>query len=152
MSLNNPRPVKVIEVKVDLPEVYPVILFQEIEPPYRTLRFSIGTSEAISISMALKKISAPRPLTHDLFADVLKEFEIMVETVRITGKKDGNYRCELVLSNARFGNKIIDCRPSDGIALALRQQMYVPIVVEESLFDQVQTDVDIDSIKQSEVE
>lgn len=136
MNLINPKPVKVVEVRVELPDIYPVVLFQEIDPPYRTLRFSVGTAEAVSISMAMKQIKAPRPLTHDLFVDVLRQFEITVESVRIVGKTEGNYHCELILSNSRFGNKIIDCRPSDALALALRQEMYVPIVVEESLFEQ----------------
>lgn len=135
MDLEHPIPVRFIEVSVNLPDVYPRVLLQEIEAPYRVLRFSIGTSEAISIAMAQKNEFAPRPLTHDLIQAIFDEFEIKLEAVRILKLDSGNFGAQIILSSSRGGNKLIDARPSDALALALRQPGYIPIVVEEKLLE-----------------
>jgi bifunctional DNase/RNase len=126
-------PVRVVEVKLELPEVYPSIVLQEEDPPYRELRFAIGTPEAVAIAAALKKVDFPRPMTHDLLSKVLSELEVSVELVRIVRQEAGNYHAELHLHDSGGGRRVIDCRPSDAIALALRQPLYVPIVVADEL-------------------
>ncbi len=79
----------------------------------------IGVAEATSIASAIKELEMARPLTHDLMADIFEETGVRVERVVITDLEDGTYFAELVLSQ---GEKalIMDSRPSDAIAIALR--------------------------------
>lgn len=93
----------------------------------------IGIAEATSIASAIKQVTMARPLTHDLMNDVFLELGIKVERVVITELKESTYYAELVLA---FGEKaiILDSRPSDAIALALRAT--APIYVMPQVLDQ----------------
>ncbi len=124
---------EVFDVFVRLPDVYPNVVLREIDPPHRELRFSVGSGEGVALSFALRRIKTPRPMTHDLIASILKAFEITVEMVRITLNDDGNYRAEIVCSGPN-GHHFIDARPSDALAISLRSDLVVPILVAISLF------------------
>lgn len=79
----------------------------------------IGLWEAISIRNALKQEVPPRPLTHDLFVDLLRSFDIELRELVIDSLEDGVYYARLILE--RDHHRVsMDCRPSDGIALSLR--------------------------------
>ena len=88
--------------------------------------------------MAQQEVQAPRPLTHDLMVDILKALNVNLVTVRINEISDGIYLSELVLSD---GSRI-ECRPSDGVALAIRTD--APILVAEEVFDKAGFVVDAD--------
>lgn len=79
----------------------------------------IGLWEAISIRNALKQEVPPRPLTHDLFVELLKSFGIDMKGLIIDSLDDGVYYARLIVE--QDGRQVsMDCRPSDGIALSLR--------------------------------
>lgn len=90
----------------------------------------IGLWEAISINSAKIKEVLPRPFTHDLFLELLDKFSISLRFLQIDSIENGVFYAQLVLS-ADHHEKYIDCRPSDGIALALRGE--VPIFVDETV-------------------
>ncbi|MGA2917330.1 bifunctional nuclease family protein [Methanoregula sp.] len=90
----------------------------------------IGIWEAVSINSAKNHELLPRPFTHDLFLDMCARFSITVRFLQIDSIEDGVYYAQLVLVNDGH-EEYIDCRPSDGIALALRGD--VPIFVDESV-------------------
>lgn len=90
----------------------------------------IGAVEATAIAFAQQGIVPPRPMTHDLFKDVLDAVGVSLEQVRITEVRDNTYYAELVLS----GGVEISSRPSDSIALALRTG--TPIYAAEPLLDE----------------
>ncbi|MFA6332300.1 MAG: bifunctional nuclease family protein [Methanoregula sp.] len=96
----------------------------------RILPIFIGIWEAVSINSARNKEILPRPFTHDLFLDLCGKFEITLRALQIDNIEDGVYYAQLVFVNNRH-EEYLDCRPSDGIALALRSD--VPIFVEESV-------------------
>jgi bifunctional DNase/RNase len=96
----------------------------------RSLPIYIGLWEAISISSVLRSESPPRPFTHDLFAETLQKFHIVIQSLQIDSLEDGVYYATLLL-NQDNQNVRIDCRPSDGIALALRCK--APIFVDETV-------------------
>lgn len=85
----------------------------------RCLPIYIGLWEAISINNAINKEISPRPLTHDLFIEFCTRFGIEVRQLYIDTLEDGVYYAHLHLICADR-EEILDCRPSDGIALALR--------------------------------
>jgi bifunctional DNase/RNase len=90
----------------------------------------IGLWEAISINSAKIKEVLPRPFTHDLFLELLEKFSISLRFLQIDSIENGVFYAQLVLS-ADHHEEYIDCRPSDGIALALRGD--VPIFVDETV-------------------
>jgi len=92
-----------------------------------SLPIFIGLWEAVSINSAKNKEILSRPFTHDLFLDLAAKFSITFHSLQIDSIEDGVYYAQLVLS-ADNHKEFIDCRPSDGIALALRAD--VPIFVD----------------------
>jgi bifunctional DNase/RNase len=79
----------------------------------------IGLWEAISINNALNRELSPRPLTHDLFVELLGTFGIKLMSLYIDTLEEGIYYATLSLMR-EDQEESLDCRPSDGIALALR--------------------------------
>jgi len=90
----------------------------------------IGLWEAVSINSAKNKEILSRPFTHDLFLDLVGKFSITIHYLQIDSIEDGVYYAQLVLSTDHH-KEYLDCRPSDGIALALRAD--VPIFVDENV-------------------
>jgi hypothetical protein len=130
------QPLSFIDVTLDLPGQYPVVVLQEFDSPYRTISIPVGMAEGNAIAFAAKHVATVRPLTHELMISIFEEFGLEVLTLRITGFEAGLYAGELVLSGAS-GQKTISCRVSDGIALCLRQRPPVPITALPSVIDQV---------------
>jgi uncharacterized protein len=96
----------------------------------RLLPIFIGIWEAVSINSAKNHEVLSRPFTHDLFLDLCGKFSISLKLLQIDSIEDGVYYAQLVFSKNGH-EEYLDCRPSDGIALALRGD--VPIFVEETV-------------------
>lgn len=96
----------------------------------------IGMAEATSIASALKQVVMSRPLTHDLFYELIVQLGMTVQSIVITELRESTYFAELVLGQ---GDKILslDSRPSDAIAMALRAS--APIYVAERVLKQART-------------
>lgn len=93
----------------------------------------IGAAEATSIASAIKQVALSRPLTHDLMYDLCEQLSVRVDRVVVTELKESTYYAELVLVQ---GDRIlmIDSRPSDAIAMALRAS--APIYVAQKVLEQ----------------
>ncbi len=128
-----------VDVVLLLPATNPVVVLQEADPPYRELRIPVGGAEGIAIGYAARGLATPRPLTHELFAKTLEEFGLTLDVVRITAVRGTAFTAEMVVSGAS-GVRLIDCRPSDAIALALRQRLPVPIMAAPSVLTRAGTD------------
>ena len=96
----------------------------------QNLPIFIGLWEAVSINSAKNREVLARPFTHDLFLDLLTKFSITLHSMQIDSIEEGVYYAQLTLSADNHAEHI-DCRPSDGIALALRAN--VPIFVDENV-------------------
>lgn len=90
----------------------------------------IGEQEATSILVAIEGAEVPRPLAHDLMRSLLETLGAQVESVAITRIDDGTFYAEITLSTEN-GERVVDSRPSDAIALASRVQ--VPIWVADDV-------------------
>jgi bifunctional DNase/RNase len=121
-----------VDVVVLLPATHPVVVLQEADPPYRELRIPVGGAEGIAIGYAARGLETPRPLTHELLARILEEVGMTLDVVRITTVRGTAFTAEMVISG-RLGARVIDCRPSDAIALALRHRLPVPIMAAPSV-------------------
>jgi uncharacterized protein len=128
------RVMDVEDVSLDLPSQFPTVTLVEAEPPLRTLTFPIGLTEGTALALALRRMDSVRPMTHELFAQVLQRVRIDVIAVRLIGRDQGNYLAELDLM-ATNGRERIICRPSDGLVLALRMPVPAPILVDERLLE-----------------
>ncbi len=107
-----------VGVRVELPTNQPIVLLREAEGE-RFLPIWIGGVEAQAIAFALQGMSTPRPLTHDLFRDVIAALDVTVRRGVIVELRDGTFYADLVLE--RGGEEIVvSARPSDAIALAVR--------------------------------
>lgn len=117
-----PVPVVVLEV-ADEDDIVPIF---------------IGFNEATSIARGLEAEDIGRPLTHDLLLDVMEELGSRVDRVVVNEIKEradgrgGTYIADLHVQTPR-GETVIDCRPSDSLALAARTN--VPIEITEEVFE-----------------
>jgi bifunctional DNase/RNase len=128
-----------VDVVLLLPATHPVVVLQEAEPPFRELRIPVGGAEGIAIGYAARGLETPRPLTHELFTRVLETFGMTLDAVRITDVRGAAFSAEIVVSGPD-GAQAVDCRPSDAIALALRQRTPVPIMARAGVLDEAGTD------------
>ncbi len=129
------RVMDVEDVSLDLPTQYPAVTLVESQSPMRALVFPVGMPEGTAMAQALRRMESRRPMTHELFMQVLQRVRIDVIALRLTGREDGNLLAELDLMTPG-GRERVDCRPSDGIVLALRMPVPAPILVDERLLDQ----------------
>ncbi len=121
-----------VGVRVELPTNQPIVLLREREGD-RYLPIWVGGTEATAIAFALQGIVPPRPLTHDLFQNVLEEIGVRIERIVITELKDGTFYA--VIQMSRNGSSYeVSSRPSDAIALAVR--VNVPIFANEEVLSE----------------
>ena len=99
----------------------------------RALPIVIGEYEAQAIAMALENFNPPRPITHDLAANILNLLGISIDNILISELKDNTYYAIIRL---RRDIEIfeVDARPSDAIALAVR--MGTSIYVNDSVMEE----------------
>ncbi len=92
----------------------------------------IGKFEANAICFILEGITPPRPMTHDLTKSILDTLDIKIISIVISNLKDNTYYAKIHLSS-HGSEVVVDSRPSDGIALALRAS--APIFVSEDVLE-----------------
>jgi bifunctional DNase/RNase len=98
----------------------------------RRLPIIIGASEAQSIALEMEGIKPPRPLTHDLMKNIITAFGAELSDIIIDELRDGTFYAKL-----NVDSQLIDSRPSDAIALAVRYgvQIFVATaVMDEAAF------------------
>ncbi|MCL6476887.1 MAG: bifunctional nuclease family protein [Peptococcaceae bacterium] len=108
----------------------PIILLTN-EQEDKVLPIWVGILEAHSIAMAIEGAPIQRPMTHDLIFNILHDLGVSVASVVISDIKENTFHAELHLSTPG-GEKVIDSRPSDAIALALRSS--APVYLNDKLF------------------
>ena len=96
----------------------------------------VGIFEANAIAIAMEKIATPRPMTHDLLNNLVRELDARVDRIVINDLKDNTFFARIHLSRAG-ATWTVDSRPSDAIALALRCES--EIFVEEEVLEKSKT-------------
>jgi len=91
----------------------------------------IGFLEASSIKVKLSGLEVPRPMTHDLMVSTVETLGAKLEKLVIDKLVNNTFHAKLMIKNKESEIKVIDARPSDGIALAVRFD--APIFVEEEV-------------------
>lgn len=111
----------------------PVVVLREVVGQ-RAVFIWVGVLEVSAVSLPLEKQTPPRPLTHDLIVQILGELQAEVVRVVITDARDVTYYATLELQTLS-GTCAIDCRPVDGLAVALRTG--APIFMDADLLDRL---------------
>ena len=126
-------PVKVTKISYhSVSKSYAVIL-KEINGD-KCLPVIVGSFEAQSIALAIETVDTPRPLTHDLICDLISGVDGVLNAVRINSLDEGVFYSQLEIESIKLGKRIIDARPSDAIAIALR--MDTPILVAKKVLEE----------------
>jgi uncharacterized protein len=115
----------------------PIVLLRD-EAGESVLPIWIGPFEASAISVALEQQTPPRPMTHDLLLSAFGRLGAQVERVAVTDLREGTFFAEIHLTHSGQA-LVLDSRPSDAIAIALRVRC--PILVARSVLAQAQLTV-----------
>jgi bifunctional DNase/RNase len=120
----------------------PIVILRDKDGQH-VLPIWVGIFEANAIALQIENVSTPRPMTHDLLRNVIRDLNASVQKIVVCDLQENTFYALIYLSLA--GDTLaIDARPSDAIALALRTQ--APIFVEDSVIDNAKT-VDVGSEK-----
>jgi bifunctional DNase/RNase len=112
----------------------PVVLLEARE---EVVPIFISADQAQSMQLALEGEPFERPLTHDLFVEMVAEFGAAIDRVRIDDLADGTFYAKIDTEQYHGGERqqaVFDARPSDGIALALRVDC--PLIVSDEVVDE----------------
>jgi bifunctional DNase/RNase len=100
----------------------------------RILPIVIGLAEASAIKLKISGFTPPRPLTHDLLHSTIENLEASIDKIIIDKLEENTFHAKIILKAANGTTKVIDARPSDSIALAVRA--HAPIFVEDEIIKQ----------------
>ena len=114
----------------------PIVILRS-EEHSRILPIWIGIFEANAIALKLEGIDPPRPMTHDLLVNLLGGANCTIARVAINDLIDNTFFAQIFV-RVNSEELIVDSRPSDAIALALRAE--VPIYVAETVLDKARAD------------
>ncbi len=131
------RQVDVVGVRLELPSNQPVLILRD-QQATRYLPLWIGTAEATAISLALEGVEPMRPLTHDLLAATIVQLGGQVTSVTVSELIEGTFYATINFLN----HDSISARPSDAVALAVRNK--VPVFVAQDVMDFAGMDLAID--------
>jgi hypothetical protein len=125
---------------------FPIVVLRDQEGE-RMLPIWVGVFEANAIALQIEHVETPRPMTHDLLRRVVEALGCAVERIVVCELKDNTFYATVHLKSAR-GPIVIDARPSDAIALALRTQ--APIFVDEGVIQSARS-IEVDREDQMSV-
>jgi bifunctional DNase/RNase len=122
--------VKIRGLMMDPSSGTPIIILKDINSE-TMLPIWVGAYEANAIALEIEKIAPQRPMTHDLLRNVILEMGATVERVVVTELRDNTFFAMVIMKDRAGESVMIDARPSDAIALALRVDC--PIFVNDDV-------------------
>ncbi|HSA58098.1 MAG TPA: bifunctional nuclease family protein [bacterium] len=122
---------KVTGLTIDPFTNMPIIILKDLDEK-SALPIWIGLIEASAIATELEKIKLARPMTHDLMKNILHTLDVRVARVEVNDLADNTFYARIYLA-AGGKEHVIDSRPSDAIALALRAG--APIFVDRKVIE-----------------
>ena len=119
--------VKIRALMMDPNTGTPIIILKDVDSD-TMLPIWVGAYEANAIALEIEKIAPPRPMTHDLLRNLIIELGIQVDRVVVTSLRDNTFFAVIEMRMSDGNRMVLDSRPSDAIALALRADC--PIYVD----------------------
>ena len=126
---------KIKGLVVDPISKMPIVVLEDPRTD-RILPIWIGVFEANAIALTIENIPTPRPMTHDLLKSVLDKLDVAVEKIVVNDVRNNTFYA-IIHCRCKDRPVLIDSRPSDAIALALR--MNSPIFVEDEVVTRAQS-------------
>jgi bifunctional DNase/RNase len=134
-------------VSFDLVGKQPIVLLKTADGN-KFLPIWIGHPEAAAILMKLQGASTPRPMTHDLLADMLEQLDAEVTRITVTELRDNTFYASITVQ--QNGSEIeIDSRPSDAIAIAVRSD--APIFAAERVIEESAIEFEGEEVNEEEI-
>jgi bifunctional DNase/RNase len=134
-------------VSFDLVGKQPIVLLKTADGN-KFLPIWIGHPEAAAILMKLQGASTPRPMTHDLMADMLEQLDAEVLRITVTELRDNTFYASITVQ--QNGSEIdIDSRPSDAIAIAVRAE--APIFAAEHVIEESAIEFEGEEVNEEEI-
>jgi bifunctional DNase/RNase len=134
-------------VSFDLVGKQPIVLLKTADGN-KFLPIWIGHPEAAAILMKLQGASTPRPMTHDLMADVIDQLDAEVTRITVTELRDNTFYASITVQ--QNGSEIeIDSRPSDAIAIAVRSD--APIFAAERVIEESAIEFEGEEVNEEEI-
>jgi hypothetical protein len=124
--------VELVKIIIDEKRQDQVIVLKEKDGE-RQIPVVIGFMEASSIRLKISGVDVPRPMTHDLLVNVIEVLGGRLERVLIDKLVDNTFHAKLEIRSKEGEIKLIDARPSDSIAMAVRLKS--PIFVADDIFN-----------------
>ena len=113
----------------------PIVILRNSDSQ-QVLPIWVGPVEANAIALQVENVTTPRPMTHDLMRRLIEDLGATLSRVLITGLRGNTFYAYLELQ--RGGERLlIDARPSDAIALALRTR--TPVLVERDVLERARS-------------
>lgn len=109
----------------------PIIVLMDSDSK-RVLPIWVGFFEANAIALKIEGVPTPRPMTHDLIKNILETLKISLKRIEINKLENNTYFASIYL-DLKGKELVIDSRPSDAIAIALRTES--PIFVDEEVLE-----------------
>jgi uncharacterized protein len=136
--------VKIRALMMDPNSGTPIIILKDVQSD-TMLPIWVGAYEANAIALEIEKIAPPRPMTHDLLRNLIVEMGIQVERVVVTSLRDNTFFAVIEMQTSDGNRMVLDSRPSDAIALALRADcpIYVDTEVIKASRNTVPTDEEL---------
>lgn len=122
--------VKIRGLMMDPSSGTPIIILKDVNSD-TMLPIWVGAYEANAIALEIEKITPQRPMTHDLIRNLINEIGAKVERVVVTELRDNTFFAVIEIRGTDSEPLMLDARPSDAIALALRADC--PIFVDEEV-------------------
>ena len=113
----------------------PIVILRD-KDGQRVLPIWVGVFEANAIAQQIENVAPPRPMTHDLLRNIITDLDGQVDRVVVSDLKDNTFFAIIHLT-VKGEAVVVDARPSDAIALALRTR--APILVDETVIDNAKT-------------
>lgn len=122
--------VKIRGLMMDPNSGTPIVILKDVSSD-TMLPIWVGAYEANAIALEIEKVAPQRPMTHDLLRNIIIEIGAYVERVVVTELRDNTFFAVVQIRTKENQSMLLDARPSDAIALALRSDS--PIFVHEEV-------------------
>jgi bifunctional DNase/RNase len=140
--------VKIRALMMDPNSGTPIIILKDVQSD-TMLPIWVGAYEANAIALEIEKIAPPRPMTHDLLRNLIVELGVHVDRVVVTSLRDNTFFAVIEMHNSEGDKMVLDSRPPDAIALALRADC--PIYVDMEVIKASRNTLPTEDTEEAEV-
>lgn len=140
-------PAEIKALVVDPTSNTPIVWLRSREESPRILPIWIGLFEANAIALSLEGVETPRPMTHDLAVGLMGALGGSISRVLVSDLIDGTFYAQISLES-EGKTSVVDARPSDALALALRSD--APVYVAEKVLEAALKDEKTEALKDDE--